>query len=132
MGSRLCFCLKRNRNEYDISSKQRSDVIMSTVTSPPTSLSPNLPMKSNYENLQDLVDEEENDTDKTYSSSIVLRDYDGYAKIVPVGSLQPSFCDDNGAELYATVDKTRIAKNSIRVKSDTNFPSSSGPTTRTT
>jgi hypothetical protein len=104
----LCFCFKRNRTASNISSKTisytPSNSVLPSVTSAPFSVSSDLPDESNEKEIN------------KYLATTTSMECDGYAKIRQRQSLQPLFDDDT--ELYATIDKTRKAKNAIRTKID--------------
>jgi hypothetical protein len=115
-----CFCFKRNRGAYNISSKKlsyaNSSSIIPTVTSAPLPLSPAILIKSDYENIIGSSGDGKIGINNEQRASTTSMECDGYAKITPIRLSQQSFNDDT--ELYATVDKTRKAKNAIRIKTD--------------
>lgn len=110
MNSRFCFCFcfKRNRASYQISYKT-SNVRISQV--PPSSDEASNP---HYENITDLSDDRQIEANNQYS--------------IPTTSMTCNAHTNKKLEdysgLYATVDKTRRAKNSIRITPGTKFPAS--------
>jgi len=120
MNSRFCFCFKRNRASYNISSKKisytNSNEIISTITSPTS----DLPSKPHYENLTDSSDDRQIDMNNEYLTSTTSMKCNGHMSITSERLSQPLL--EDYSELYATVDKTKRAKNSIRKNPETNFP----------
>jgi hypothetical protein len=108
MKSRFCFCFKRNRASYNISSEHisytNSNAIISTI--------PSVCQQIN--------------TDNEYPTSTKTTSND-QINIIPKHLSQPTL-EEDFSELYATVDKTRQAKNSIKVVPDTNRFSASTST----
>jgi len=117
----LCCCLQRNRPTHNISSRKvsfaNSDSIIPTITSAPLPLSTDIPIESPYERVIGLSDDREISINNEQLTSTTSMESDGYQKIIPIRLSQLSLDDDT--ELYATVDKTRKAKNAIRRKTDT-------------
>ena len=121
MKFQLCFCFKRNRASYNLSSEQISyrNAAPKTaiVTSQPvSSSSSDSPIKPNDTNVLELSNDRQLETDNEHLTRST-------SMHVTFRQLPPVTCEDDG-ELYATVDKTKIAKNAIRIRPDTHFPSS--------
>jgi hypothetical protein len=118
MNSRFCFCFcfKRNRASYQISYKT-SNVRISQV--PPSSDEASNP---HYENITDLSDDRQIEANNQYSIPTTSMTCNAHTNIKSERLSQPPLEDYSG--LYATVDKTRRAKNSIRITPATKFPAS--------
>jgi hypothetical protein len=106
----LCFCFKRDRATYSVSSTNAHLHPITTVTLAPLPLSTELPtlsMESDYEKILGLSGDGEVRISNDYRDSTASMEYGGYTKLTPIRSQQQSFDDDT--QLYATVDKTRAA-----------------------
>jgi hypothetical protein len=117
--SSFCFCLKRDRDTYSLSSRNNdqtdANTIIPTVTIAPVPSSSDIPIDasgSHYEKIMDLVGDKGTSAINDHRTSTTTSNDGGYAKITPVRSQQKPFVDDT--ELYATIDKTKKAKNRIR------------------
>lgn len=116
-----CFWFKRNRAKYNISSRKGSDAdsneIIPTVTSvSPLPLLPDTPIDTNYESIMDSSVNRRTTINNEQPLSILSVERDDYGKTTPKQPSQVLY--DDGIELYATVDKTRVAKNSLKRKTD--------------
>ena len=106
----LCFCFKRDRATYSVSSTNAHLHPITTVTLAPLPVSSELPalsMESDYEKILGLSGDGEVRISNDYRDSTASMEYGGYTKLTPIRSQQQSFDDDT--QLYATVDKTRTA-----------------------
>jgi hypothetical protein len=114
----LC-CLKRNHAKYDVSSTKlsytNSNAIIPTVTSAPLPVSPDIPVVPTYENIIRSPVDGKIGINNEQPASTASMESDGYATITSTRALKLSFDD---TELYATVDKTRKAKNALKIKID--------------
>jgi hypothetical protein len=114
----ICFCFKRERATYSVSSTKATAHPMPTVTLAPLPLVSELPtasMESDYEKIIGLSgDGEIQRHNLDYRDSTTSMEYGGYTKLTPIRSQRSSFDDDT--QLYATVDKTRTgASNALRM-----------------
>ena len=113
----FCWCLKRDRATYSVSSNNANLTSIppttATVTLAPLPLSSDVsvvPVESHYEKIIGSSGDGEIHAHQDYRDSTTSMEYGGYTKLTPVRSQQPSFDDET--QLYATVDKTRTAGNS--------------------
>ena len=121
MKFQLCFCFKRNRASYSLYSKpisyHNAVPTTATVTTPPVSLlSSKSPMKPNDPTGLESSNHPKLETDNEHLTRST-------SMFVTFRQL-PQVAREDNAELYAIVDKTKQAKNAIRIRPDTNFPSS--------
>ena len=118
----LCFCFKRNRATYSLSSANiyytNSNSMIPTVTLAPLPYLSDKTIESDYAKIIDSSDDEDISMISDYRDSMSSMEYGSYAKLTPVRS-QPKQLFDDDTELYATVDKTRTANNRIRITTNT-------------
>ncbi|CAF0993857.1 unnamed protein product [Adineta steineri] len=115
----FCFCFKRDRATYSVSSNNANHNSIqpsTTVTLAPLPVSNDLsiaPAESHYEKIIGSSGDGEIRVNNDYRDSTTSMEYGGYTKLTPIRSQQQSFDDDT--QLYATVDKTRTSgSNGIR------------------
>lgn len=115
----FCWCLKRDRATYSVSSNNANltsiapTTATNTVTLAPLPVSSDVsvvPIESHYEKIIGSSGDGEIRANQDYRDSTTSMEYGGYTKLTPIRSQQASFDDET--QLYATVDKTRTAANS--------------------
>jgi hypothetical protein len=116
----LCFCLKRHRAAYSVSSTnvsyKKSNPTAAIVTLPPLSLSsgmPHIPVESDYEKIIGSSGDGEICTVNDHRHSTISAEYGGYTELKSIPPPRQPFIDDT--QLYATVDKTKMINNRIRM-----------------
>ncbi|CAF3321225.1 unnamed protein product [Rotaria socialis] len=119
----FCFCLKRDRATYNISSENiyyaNSKLKPPTVILPPIPLSSNvemIPIESDYAKINDLSGDGEISIVNIDRTSTRPIEHSNPGKLTPIRPQRQSF-DDN-SELYATVNRKRTTKDEQRIKTN--------------
>ena len=103
----FCFCFKRDRATYSVTTNKTTFNPLNTVNLAPLPLSSDLPpisLESDYEKI--IGSSGDGEFIRDYRDSTTSMEYGGYTKLTPIRSERHSFEDDE-TQLYATVDKTR-------------------------
>lgn len=109
----FCFCFKRDRATYSVTSSKNNFNPLATVNLAPLPLSTDLPpisIESDYEKI--VGSSGDGEFIRDYRDSTGSMEYGGYTKLTPIRSARQSSNndddnDDDETQLYATVDKTR-------------------------
>ena len=106
----FCFCFKRDRATYSVTSNKNNFNPLATVNLAPLPLASDLPpisIESDYEKI--IGSSGDGEFLRDYQDSTASMEYGGYTKLTPIRSERRSSEDDDDDEtqLYATVDKTR-------------------------
>lgn len=102
----FCFCFKKDRATYSVTSTKKNFTPLTTVNLAPLPLTSDLPgpsVESDYEKI--IGSSGDGEFLRDYRDSTTSMEYGGYTKLTPIRSERPS--SDDETQLYATVDKNR-------------------------
>lgn len=124
----FCFCFKRDRATYSVSSTRGTlspKVAVNLVPLPPVNESTGTSVESDYEKIIGSSGDGEIHVNHDYRGSNGSMEYGGYTKLTPIRNQERNSSvdnddDDDETQLYATVDKNRHVNNSsLRLTNNT-------------